>query len=153
MLWSTTSAVCFSLPISFCEKMIEKNKSVQSCREEPILNEIRKGSHFFSLRNQDGSNHPFTYDVKNQSAWSVPLKKIPNCPLRHWDSSSPYPTRTHQYISSGQNSFVPITMGQNCFVPGFVPGTKITPSVLSRGQKSPLFFGGPPPYSNNAFMI
>jgi hypothetical protein len=34
-------------------------------------------------------------------------------------------------------------MGQNCFVPGFVPGTKITP--LSRGQKSHFFFGGLPP--------
>jgi hypothetical protein len=35
-------------------------------------------------------------------------------------------------------------MGQNCFVPSFVPsfvsGTKITPSVLSRGQKSHPFW-------------
>jgi hypothetical protein len=40
-------------------------------------------------------------------------------------------------------------MGQNCFVPNFVPGTKITPLVLSHGQKLHLFFGGPPPVVGN----
>jgi hypothetical protein len=50
-----------------------------------------------------------------------------------------------QHILLGQNSFVLDTMGQNCFVPGFVLGTKITPSFLSWGHKSPLFYGGPAP--------
>ncbi len=44
-----------------------------------------------------------------------------------------------QSISLGQNSFAVDTMGQNYVVPSFVPGTKITPLVLSRGQKSHLF--------------
>ncbi len=56
-----------------------------------------------------------------------------------------------QYISSGQNSFVLDTMGQNCFVPGFVPGTKITPLVLSRGQKSHLWFC--PGDKNHTFFL
>ena len=49
----------------FVRKCFRKNKSVQSCHEEPLLYEFGNGSHFFYLRNQDGSNYPFSDEAKN----------------------------------------------------------------------------------------
>ncbi len=79
---------CF--PFLFVRKWLSKNKSVQWCCEEPLLYEIGKGSHFFSLRNQDGSNYLFADDVKNHVCLVSPAqsKKNPKCPLRQSQSRS-----------------------------------------------------------------
>ena len=62
----TTSAVCFMLLDSFCEKNDQINiKSIQLYQEEPLVYKIRHASCFIFLRKQDSPNYAFTDDVKN----------------------------------------------------------------------------------------
>ena len=74
----------FRFPFLFVQKWQSKNKFVQSCCQESLLYEIGNGSHFISLRNQDGSNYPFADDVKNHICLVSPAqsKKIPKWLIR-----------------------------------------------------------------------
>ena len=74
----------FHFPFLFVQKKQSKNKFVQSCCQESLLYEIGNGSHFISLRNQDGSNYPFADDVKNHICLVSPAqsKKIPKWLIR-----------------------------------------------------------------------
>ncbi len=127
---------CF--PFLFVRKWSSKNKSVQWCREEPLLYEIRKGSHFFSLRNQDGSNYLFADDLKNHVYLVSPaqLKKNPKV----FDKTVTVPFQrarniNHQdkiILSQTQKDKIVLSPGQD-----YVPGTKqFCPQdkILSPGQ-------------------
>ena len=74
----TTSAVCFSLPISF---LWENDKVKINPFNHVVKNHswwFGPCSHFFFLRNHDGSNYPFTDDVKNHVCLVSPAQSKKN---------------------------------------------------------------------------
>ncbi len=121
----TTSAVCFSLPISF---LWENDKVKINPFNHVVKNDswwFGPCSHFFFLRNHDGSNYPFTDDVKHHVCLVSPAQskknpkvsaktvvvpeqarpinrrdKILFCPGRHWDKKFLSP-------SNGTKQFCP----------------------------------------------
>jgi hypothetical protein len=100
--------------------------------------EIGKGSHFFSLRNQDGSNYPFADDVKNHICLVSPAQSKKNPKVSAKTVTVPFlharniNCQDKIILSRTQRDKTVLSPGQD-----FVPGTKqFCPRdrILSPGQ-------------------